>query len=333
MEEAIRILFQISYMGSMAWMIWLLLERYFRLRRHRIRHRFRQRIEGSHSSRLWIFRHLDKLLFLTAKDFQSGISSFRFLMRCLYLFLATFLTLLLVGEYPTFMSSNPFVDSNIVMTDISWTAMGIISLVVGFLPYIFLRFRYHRNVVKSSYDLADVIKIMSRHAHFAISPALRRTADDLPASNVLRRPLYILSDLFSSYSSHEELQAEALRFSSSIGTTFAMQFIMDLLSFEKDGIKNLKTSLLFLNETMELQRQAILKVKEQNQDAISLGLWVNAFVILLVSGFGVYYLTPNVFFKLLFQTNLGLYLLVFMLFSFVLSFLVSLLLSRPKLDY
>lgn len=335
MENTIRILFQVSYLYGLFWMIMLLAENRLQNSAERFRHRYRNRIEQISSYRnIWIIRHLDKMLYLTSKNYQPGVSGVRFLLRSIYLFFAVFIVLLIIEDVPKLTYANPFVQQELQTSDISWTTAFIVALIFGTIPYIILRFRYSQNVVNASYDLSEVVKIMSRYSHLPISSALRQTADDLPAGNVLRRPVSILANAFSSYGSHAELQAEALRFSNAIGTTFATQFVMDLLFFEKEGTHDhLKHSLLYLNDSLETQRQAILRAKDENRDAIALGLWVNALVILITSGFVIQFLTLRVFLKLLLQTEIGLYLSLFIVFSFIVAFFIGRILSRPKLDY
>lgn len=334
MESAIRVIFQVSFWVGLAWFFLLLVETRFQRSAERFKHRFRFRVQRMNSYRkFWIIRHLDRLLYLTAKNFQPGASAVRFLLRSLYLFLTVFVILLVIEGVPRFAYRNPFEAHDPEISSIPVTAAFIIALVFSAIPYVVLRLRYSQNVVKASYDLAEVVKIISRHAHLPVSSALRHTADDLPAGNVLKRPLYMLASVFSSYGSFDELQAEALRFSSAIGTTFATQFVMDLLFFEKEGTQHFKRSLLFLNDSIEWQRQAILRAKDENRDAIALGLWINAFVIVLTSIFAIRFLTLRVFLKLLFQTEIGLYLMTFVLTSFVIAFFIGRVLSRPKLDY
>jgi len=330
----IRIFFQVSYFGGLAWIVMLLAESRIKKGSLRIKHRFRHHAEKMQSWRkVWLIRHIDGLLYLTSSHYQPGVSAIRFILRSSYLILIVFITLMFVDEVPRIAYQNPFLIQEPLTTSIPWTGALVLSLVFGVLPYVVLRIRYSHNVVKASYDLADVVKIMSRYAHLSVSSALRYTADDLSAANVLKRPLYVLSSVFSSYGSFAELQAEAVKFSNAIRTTFATQFVLDLLYIEKEGVQHFKRSLLYLNDSIEHQRQAILRAKDENRDAISLGIWVNAFVILLLSTFAIRHLTWRVFFKLLLQTTIGLYMSAFVFISFIVAFVIGRILSRPKLDY
>lgn len=335
MDSVFRFFCLTAYFGGLIWIAGLLSESYFRKQTRRLRYRIRQRIAEMQPYRTNRFiEHLDRMLYLTARHYQPGISSIRFLLRSFYLFLTVLVSLGLVGDVPRLTYENPFLQTEVSeTTQLSGTLIVSVALVAGLMPYVVLRFRYHRNLIKGSYDLAEVIKILSRHAHLPVSFALRHTADSLPASNVLKRPVLILASAFSSYGSLRELKAETQRFARAIGTTFATQLAMDLLYAETEGGKNLKRSLLFLNQAIENQRQTILKAKDEARDAIALGLWVNLFVIVITSAVAVQFLTLRVFLKLLLQTNAGLSLFLVVLVSLIVSFLVSRVLARPKLDY
>lgn len=334
MDQFIRIIFQVSYLGGLAWIVMLLAEHQFQKRTQRFRHRFQHQIERIQIlKRLWLFRHIDGMLYLTSKKYQPGVSAVRFILRCVYLIVIVFVSLLIIKEFPRITYENPFMNQGPETTSMPWAGALVVALIIGTIPYLLLRIRYSQNVVKASYDLAEVVKIMSRYAHLSISSALRHTGDDLPASNVLKRPVHILASVFSSYGTVSELQSEAIHFSKAIGTTFSTQFVMDLLFFEKEGVQLLKQSLLFLNDSIENQRQAILRAKNENRDAISLGIWVNAFVISLTTVFGIQALSLHVFLKLLLQTTVGLYMASFVMLSFIVAFFIGRVLSRPKLDY
>ncbi|QQZ64647.1 hypothetical protein JI735_33915 (plasmid) [Paenibacillus sonchi] len=167
----------------------------------------------------------------------------------------------------------------------------------------------------------------------SVDKALDKTSDFLEEDNVLKRPLRILAAAFANYSNEKELQRAANRFADSISTTFARVFISDLLYAEREGSHVLSASLLELNMSMEQQRETIITVKTANNDPITLGLYVNLILLVFVIGTFMLMLTPSVYYKLQFQTQIGLYFLGFIVGSLFLAFAISMILARPKLDY
>ncbi|MNV81339.1 hypothetical protein D3C71_1750000 [compost metagenome] len=143
----------------------------------------------------------------------------------------------------------------------------------------------------------------------------------------------LLGAAFSNYSNEKELVEEAGRFSNAIGTTFALEFISDLLYAEKEGTRYLKSSLMLLNRSMEQQRETILTVKAGSRDAISLGLYGNLLVLVSTVGTFMYMLKPDIYFQLQFETTVGLSFLMVIVSGLFISFVISTILARPKLDY
>lgn len=187
--------------------------------------------------------------------------------------------------------------------------------------------------IKASFELLDVVKILSKYTYLSVDVALVKTSNFLGDESVLKRPLRLLANTFANYSNEEELQFAANRFANSISTTFARVLISDLIYAEKEGTQFLSTSLLELNMSMEQQRETIITVKSANSDPITLGLYVNVLVLFAVVGTFMVMLGPSVYYKLQFQTKVGLYFLAFIIATLFLAFAVSMILSRPKLDY
>ncbi|MFD2875657.1 hypothetical protein ACFTAO_06185 [Paenibacillus rhizoplanae] len=88
-----------------------------------------------------------------------------------------------------------------------------------------------------------------------------------------------------------------------------------------------------LNRSMELQRETILTVKASSRDAISLGLYGNLIVLVSSVGTFMYMLKPDVYFKLQFETTIGLTFMMVILTGLFISFMISTILARPRLDY
>ncbi|WP_379132502.1 hypothetical protein [Paenibacillus sp. sgz500958] len=287
----------------------------------------------------WLYRHLDNLLYFVHRKYEPGISVMQFTLRTLILFAAIFLSgMLTLRELPGHLAfHNPFLEGvNLNESSASaqsWHFPLFVAIVSATIPYFRMRYVYAQRKVKGSYDLLDVIKISAKFTHLPVDELLLKTADFLATDNVLKIPLRLLGAAFGNYSNEQELQREAGRFSRAIGTTFSVEFVSDLLYSEKEGTLYLKNSLLMLNRSMEQQRETILTVKAVSRDAISLGLYGNLVVLISSVGTFIYMLKPDVYFKLQFQTSIGLSFLAVILSGLFVSFVISTILARPKLDY
>lgn len=332
-----------------AWGLWLLVkplvERHLRQLGQSIdqqmNHRrsiFRKRISKV-KKRLWLYRHLDDLLYFAHRRYEPGLSVMRFSIRTIFLFTAVFLSALLtLRELPGRMSfNNPFVEGisfgERVPVHEVWQLPLFVAVIAGSIPYLRMRYSYAQRKVRGSYDLLDVIKIATKFTHLSVDSIMARTAELLTEDNVLRTPLRLLSAAFANYSNEYELNEQAARFSGAIGTTFAVEFVSDLLYCEKEGTRYLKSSLMVLNRSMEQQRDTILTVKAGSRDAINLGLYGNLVVLVSSVGTFIYMLKPDVYFKLQFQTTVGLGFLMVIITGLFISFIISSILARPKLDY
>ncbi|SET95127.1 hypothetical protein [Paenibacillus sp. NFR01] len=331
------------------WGMWLivqpLLERHLRQLGQKLDHRMNRRLQRferravSGRTRSWIYRHVDRLLYFAQRKYEPGISVLRF-------FLRTFLTAvgvygsawLTLKELPGHLSfSNPFLEGAALQGSSGaageWRLPLFLALLFGTVPYLRLRYKYAQRKVRGSYDLLDVIRIATKYTHLSVDSILARTAELLGEDNVLKTPLRLLGAAFSNYSSETELNREAERFARAIGTTFAVEFVSDLLYCEKEGTRYFKNSLMTLNQTMEQQRETIMNVKAGSRDAISLGLYGNLVVLVSSVGTFMFMLKPDVYFKLQFETSVGLIFLMIILSGLFISFLLSTVLAKPKLDY
>lgn len=288
---------------------------------------------------MWVYRHLDNLLYFAHKKYEPGISVMRFLMRSGIVFIAVFLSgLLTLSELPgRLVFHNPLLEGMTLAdggsTNGAWRFPLFVAVISAALPYFRMRYNYAQRKVRASYDLLDVVKISGKFTHLSVDMLLGKTADSLTGENVLKTPLKLLGTVFANYSNERELYEEAGRFSRTIGTTFAVEFISDLLYSEKEGSLHLKNSLMMLNRSMEQQRETILTVKASSRDAISLGLYGNLVVLISSVGTFMYMLKPDVYFRLQFQTSVGLTFLAVILSGLFISFIISTVLARPKLDY
>lgn len=299
---------------------------------------FGQKVSST-KRKMWLYRHLDNLLYFAHKRYEPGISVLRFVTRSGMLFLGVFLSsLLTLKELPGQMSfSNPFLEGMVLNDGApvanAWRLPLFLAVLSACIPYLRMRYTYAQRKVRGSYDLLDVIKIATKFTHLSADSILSKTSDLLPVENVLKTPLRLLGTAFAGYSNERELNEEAGRFAGAIGTTFAVEFVSDLLYCEKEGTRYLKSSLMTLNRSMELQRETILTVKASSRDAISLGLYGNLIVLVSSVGTFMYMLKPDVYFKLQFETTIGLTFMMVILTGLFISFMISTILARPRLDY
>ncbi|MFD1775748.1 hypothetical protein [Paenibacillus rhizophilus] len=285
------------------------------------------------------YNHLDNLLYIAKRNYEPGTTVLRFMVQSGLLAAAVFLSgLLTLRELPGHLDfHNPFLegvsfDSGRPWRD-GWRLPMFLAVLAGMLPYLRLRYAYAHKKVKGSYHLLDVVKIAAKFTHLPVDALLGRTADYLDEDNVLVTPLKILAASFANYSSEHELAAETQRFANAVSTTFAVEFVSDLLYCEKEGGYYLKNSLMMLNRSMEQQRETILEVKANSRDAISLGLYGNLVVLFFSIGTFIYMLKPGVYFRLQFETRAGLAFLMVIVSGLFLSFVISSVLAKPKLDY
>ncbi|MVP02128.1 hypothetical protein [Paenibacillus lutrae] len=295
-------------------------------------------IQATRRKKSRFYQHIDDLLYIVKRDYEPGISFIKFVVQTLIVFISIFgVSLLSIGEVPNKVTfNNPFQGG--VTIDTSSDKLIVIfplvlALCLSVVPYLFLRYRYEKRVIKGSYDLLDVVKVLSKHTNFQIDVALTYTANLLPAENVLKRPIELLSNAFANYANEKELQQEVHRFSRTVGTTFAANLASDLLYLEREGGSFLRESLLFLNDAMEQQRSVIMQVKSGIRDAIALGSYGNILVLGIMSASMAFLLKPNVYIQLQFQTKVGLSFITTIFLGIFISFVISTILSRPKLDY
>ncbi len=286
-----------------------------------------------------ISRHIDNLLYLVQHNYEQRVSVIRFYIQCVFLFSAVFIVAsLTMNELPNHLTfENPFMGGiqidNKGASITNWKFPFFIAILFAILPYLKLRYTFAQRSVKASYDLKDIVQIFARHTYLSVDQALNKTAELLDENNVLKRPLQILSDVFANYSNEIELNKEVNRFAALIKTTFARILTSDLLYAEREGTSSLSSSLMELNSAMEQQRETIIDVKAENSEAITLGFYGNLVVLVSIISTFMYMLTPVVYFKLQFQTKVGLVFMGVIIGSLFIAFAISLILSKPKLDY
>lgn len=306
------------------------------LRRTRERIRLLSRLGKERLTSSRIFHRLDQMLYLVQKKYEPGISVYRFFSFSGFLFAATLFTVFFfTSQLPvTLATSNPFLSSSERVGDVrlGFAFSVFVALLAALTPYLILRIRYLSRKVRAGYDLMDVVKALPRFAHLALDTALQRTIDVLPEGNVLKKPLKLFTFTLSGHTFPEELRLEGERMIRIIDTTFGVVFVTNILHAYRTG-GNLEEFLFGLQESMEEQLVAIQTAKKEVGDAIAMGAYGNAMAIVGVF-FGLgYMLGWSIYLRLQFQTVVGVQMFSVVLVTTLASLIISLLLSRPKLDY
>lgn len=307
------------------------------IRRTQQRMRRLSQLNKQKTSSTRLFRHLDQQLYLVDRQkYDQSVSVYRFLYRSLAIFAGSFLvSYLITSEIPLHLtSSNPFMsgDASIGQKKIGVGFSFILAIIAATGPYLILRIRYINQKVRAGWDLLDVVKTLARFGHLSLDTALIRTSESLPESNVLRRPLKILAFAMASHTHESEIRQESERFIEAIGTTFAVAFISDLMYAYRSG-GEWQGSMLRLSEMMDNRQTAILNAKMEVSDAIGMGAYGNLLVIIFTCGGVAYLLGWSVYTQLQFQTVTGIVMLLLVLISTAVSMIISITLSKPRLDY
>ncbi|MBJ6360496.1 hypothetical protein ACFOQM_04105 [Paenibacillus sp. GCM10012307] len=280
-----------------------------------------------------LIQHFDEVMFLlTGKPNQSN----RYFFYNGILFITSFFIMLLITtEIPMRLPSTngPFGSFQMSGSRGAGVLFSlIVAVIVVIVGYLILRLQYHFRKIKSGYDLLEIVKILPRFADLQIPEAMIRTADEVHASNLLRKQLKILAFTVSNYSSEAELKMETNRFIKSVSTTFAIAFISDMLFSLRSGTP-WRESLVSLGDSMETRLSAILEVKKELSGAIHMGTWGNPAAIILVCGAVALTIGFPVYAGLQFRTSLGITLLTIILCACVGTMILSFLVMKPPLDY
>lgn len=306
------------------------------LRRTRERIRLLSKLGKERLTSSRLFHGLDQMLYLVQKKYEPGVSVYRFFSFSGFQFAATLFTVFFfTSQLPmTLASSNPFLPSSERVGDVRLgVAFSVfVAVLATFIPYLVLRVRYLSRKVKAGYDLLDIVKIMPRFAHLALDTALQKTADVLPEVNVLKKPLKLFVFTLSGHTFPEELRREGERLIQIIDTTFGVVFVTNILYAYRTG-GNVEDFLFHLQASMEEQLISVQNAKKEVGDAIAMGAYGNVLAVIGVAvGLG-YMLGWSIYLRLQFQTVVGIQMFGMVLVTTLASLIISLLLSRPKLDY
>jgi hypothetical protein len=280
----------------------------------------------------WLYKHLGELLYLRRKKTTPG----RFIYQTVLWFIAVLLlSYVATTKFPSMLpNSSTFAGSRIQVGNAVMGALFsfFIALCSIGIRYFYLRISGYYQQVQAGYDLYEVVKMLPRFADLSIDDALFSTSEQLGPKNLLYRPLQLLSFCLTNYTRAEELDGETKRFINTVGTTFAVAFISDMLYSHRTGT-DWRESLVKLGSAMELRIMTILEAKKSFSEAIHMGLWGNWVSLIGIIGGLSYMVGFRVYAGLQFQSFIGSSLLVIVLITIFAGMICALYLRKPRLDY
>jgi len=213
----------------------------------------------------------------------------------------------------------------------------LMSALIGFLPYIYLRFRLKRLQLEGSYEaesLLGELTSMYKISDFNMASAIDKTVETIKGSPLSKKALFILSLRIKDYRSREELQSAVDFFVSMFGTEWAALLGMSIFEAIANGT-NVSVSLDSILSNLKEIKSSIEKDKRANYEAFTMVKFIVPIVYILsvftcVKYFGF---TLGKFFYYQFNTGLGIKFFLAIVVLSVISFWSMYILSRPKFDF
>jgi len=213
----------------------------------------------------------------------------------------------------------------------------LMSALIGFLPYIYLRFILKSLQLEGSYEaesLLGELTSMYKISDFNMSSAIDKTVETLKGSPLSKKALFILSLKIKDYKDREELQSAVDFFVSMFGTEWAELLGMSIFEAIANGT-NVSVSLDNILSNLKEIKSSIEKDKRANYEAFTMVKFIIPIVYILsvftcVKYFGF---TLGKFFYYQFNTGLGIKFFIAISVLSVVSFWSMYILSRPKFDF
>jgi len=213
----------------------------------------------------------------------------------------------------------------------------LMSMLAGFLPYIFLRFRLKSLQLQGSYEAVNLISELTnmyKISSFNMSSAIDKTIGNIKDSPLSKKALFHLSLNVKEYKGKEELQSTIDDFVAAFDTEWATLLGMNIFESILNGT-NVSVSLDDILSNLKQVKSSIEKDKRANYEAFTMVKFVIPVVYILsvftaVKFFGF---TIGRFFYYQFNTGLGIKLFITIIVLMVFSFCVMFVLSKPKFDY
>jgi len=213
----------------------------------------------------------------------------------------------------------------------------LMSSLIGFLPYIYLRFRLKSLQLEGSYEAENLLgelTSMYKISDFNMASAIDKTVETIKDSPLSKKALFILSLKVKDYRSREELESAVDFFVSMFGTEWAVLLGMSIFESVANGT-NVSVSLDSILSNLKEIKSSIEKDKRANYEAFTMVKFVIPIVYILsvftcVKYFGF---TLGKFFYYQFNTGMGIKFFIAIAVLSIISFWSMYILSRPKFDF
>lgn len=213
----------------------------------------------------------------------------------------------------------------------------LMSTLVGFLPYIYLRFRLKSLQLLGSYEAENLLSELTnmyKISDFNMVSAIDKTIGTIKNSPLSKKALFILSLKIKEYRSKEELQSAIDFFVAMFGTEWAALLSMSIFESILNG-NNVSVSLDDILSNLKQIKDSIEKDKRANYEAFTMVKFVIPIIYVLSVSVCVKYFgfTLGKFFHYQFYTGLGIKFLITIIVLSIISFWSMYLLSKPKFDF
>ncbi|MFO7928781.1 MAG: hypothetical protein R6U35_03855 [Candidatus Humimicrobiaceae bacterium] len=213
----------------------------------------------------------------------------------------------------------------------------LISVFLGFLPYIYLRFRFKSIQLAGSYEAENLLSELTnmyKISDFNMLSAIDKTIANIKRSPFSKKALFILSLKIKDYQSREELRSAIDFFVATFGTEWATLLGMSIFESVASG-NDVSASLDEILSNLKEIKASIEKDKRANYEAFNMVKFVVPITYVLTVFVSVRYfgLTLGQFFYYQIYTGLGIKFFIAIIILSVISFWSMHILSKPKFDF
>jgi len=213
----------------------------------------------------------------------------------------------------------------------------LLSIFIGLLPYIYLRFRLKRIQLEGSYEAENLIAELTniyKISDFNMISAIDKTIESIKGSPLSKKAMFILSLKIKDYKSKLELESAVDFFVSMFGTEWATLLGMSIFESITNGT-DVSVSLDEILSNLKQIKDSIEKDKRANYEAFTMVKFVIPVVYILsvftcIKYFGF---TLSKFFYYQFYSALGLKFFIAIVVLSIISFWSMYILSKPKFDF
>jgi len=213
----------------------------------------------------------------------------------------------------------------------------LMSTLIGFLPYIYLRFRLKSLQLLGSYEAENLLSELTnmyKISDFNMISAIDKTIGTIKNSPLSKKALFILSLKIKDYKGKEELQSAIDFFVAAFGTEWATLLGMSIFESIASG-NNVSVSLDEILSNLKQIKDSIEKDKRANYEAFTMVKFVIPIIYVLSVFISVKYFgfTLGKFFYYQFYMGLGIKFFITIIVLLVISFWSMYILSKPKFDF